>query len=91
LRAILNLTLGDTKILQPGAMINLLGEKGFEGRAIYQGIENCIKMPGIYPHIYGKEITKPYRKMGHITITGDNIVQVKEKAKEVKKHIHVIS
>ena len=91
LRAILNLPLGDTKILQTGAMINLLGEKGFEGVAVYQGLEECLKISGVYPHIYGKETTKPFRKMGHVTITGKDLSSVKQKAREVQKLIRVIS
>jgi 5-(carboxyamino)imidazole ribonucleotide synthase len=91
LRAILNLPLGDTKILQTGAMINLLGEKGYEGVAVYQGLEECLKISGVYPHIYGKETTKPFRKMGHVTITGNDLSSVKQKAKEVQKLIRVIA
>jgi 5-(carboxyamino)imidazole ribonucleotide synthase len=91
LRAILNLPLGSTEIVQAGAMINLLGEKDFEGNAIYQGLEEALKIPGVYPHIYGKEKTKPFRKMGHITITGDDLNQVKEKALRVKSLVRVIA
>lgn len=91
LRAILNLPLGDTKTLQTGAMINLLGEKGYEGVAIYDGLEECLHIPGVFPHIYGKELTKPFRKMGHVTITGNDLHSVKQKAKVVKNIIRVIS
>jgi 5-(carboxyamino)imidazole ribonucleotide synthase len=91
LRAILNLPLGDSKLIQVGAMINLLGEKGFDGPAVYKGLEECLMFNGIYPHIYGKEITKPFRKMGHITITGKDLVTVKETAKQIKQLIRVIT
>jgi 5-(carboxyamino)imidazole ribonucleotide synthase len=91
LRAILNLPLGSPEIIQAGAMINLLGEKGFEGKAVYQGLEEAISTPGVYPHIYGKEITKPFRKMGHVTITDSAIEKVKAKAKKVQGLIKVIS
>jgi 5-(carboxyamino)imidazole ribonucleotide synthase len=91
LRAILNLPLGSTEIVQAGAMINLLGEKDFEGNAIYQGLEDALKIPGVYPHIYGKEKTKPFRKMGHITITGNVLKQVKETALRVKSLVRVIT
>jgi 5-(carboxyamino)imidazole ribonucleotide synthase len=91
LRAILNLPLGSTEILQAGAMINLLGEKGFEGKAIYQGLEKALTISGVYPHIYGKETTKPFRKMGHVTITGSSLVQVKIKAMEIQGMIKVVS
>jgi 5-(carboxyamino)imidazole ribonucleotide synthase len=91
LRAILNLPLGSTEILQAGAMINLLGEKGFEGKAIYQGLEKALAISGVYPHIYGKETTKPFRKMGHVTITDSSLVQVKIKAMEIQGIIKVVS
>lgn len=91
LRAILNLPLGSTEIVQAGAMINLLGEKGFEGKAHYDGLEKALEIPGVYPHIYGKEITKSFRKMGHITIVDKNIELVKSKAKTVQILIKVIS
>jgi 5-(carboxyamino)imidazole ribonucleotide synthase len=91
LRAILNLPLGDTKIIQAGAMINLLGEKDFVGATIYDGLSACLAISGVHPHIYGKETTKPFRKMGHVTITGEDINQIKVKAKEVKNLIRVIA
>jgi 5-(carboxyamino)imidazole ribonucleotide synthase len=91
LRAILNLPLGSTDLIQAGAMINLLGEKGFEGSAIYQGLEEVLQISGVYPHIYGKETTKPFRKMGHVTITGKELDSVKEKTKSVQRLIKVIS
>ncbi len=91
LRAILNLPLGSTEIMQAGAMINLLGEKGFEGKAVYNGLAQALEIEGVYPHIYGKEITKPFRKMGHVTITDLTIEKVKAKAKKVQGLIKVIS
>ena len=72
-------------------MINLLGEKGFEGKAIYQGLEKALEMDGIYPHIYGKEFTKPFRKMGHITVTGSKLSEVKSLVKQVKSKVKVRS
>ncbi len=91
LRAILNLPLGTTDLIQAGAMINLLGEKGFEGSAYYQGLEEILQIPGVFPHIYGKETTKPFRKMGHVTITGKNLDEVKEKTALVQKLVKVIA
>lgn len=91
LRAILNLPLGSTEIIQAGAMINLLGEKGFEGKAVYDGLDQALEIEGVYPHIYGKETTKPFRKMGHVTITDSAIEKVKAKAKKVQCLIRVIS
>lgn len=91
IRAILNLPLGATDLIQAGAMINLLGEKEFEGNAVYQGLDEVLAIPGVYPHIYGKEITKPFRKMGHVTITGKDIDSVKKTTELVQKIIKVIS
>jgi 5-(carboxyamino)imidazole ribonucleotide synthase len=91
LRAILNLPLGDTSLIQAGAMINLVGEKEFNGPVIYDGLENLLSIPGVFPHLYGKEISKPFRKMGHITITGKNIDELKAKRDKIKGLIRVIS
>ncbi len=84
LRAILNLPLGSTRLLYPGAMINLLGEKDHTGTARYEGLNELLTHSNVHPHLYGKEKTKPFRKMGHITITGSTIQEVKEKAQSIK-------
>ena len=89
LRAILGLPLGDTGILKPTAMINLLGEDGFTGLAKYEGLEEVISEKGVYVHLYGKKITKPFRKMGHVTITHDNREVLKQKAAWVKQKLKV--
>ena len=68
LRAILNLPLGDTAIIKAGVMVNLLGDFGYEGIAIYQGIEDVLKFSGVYIHLYGKEKIAEGRKMGHVNI-----------------------
>jgi 5-(carboxyamino)imidazole ribonucleotide synthase len=72
-------------------MINLVGEKEFNGPVIYDGLENLLSIPGVFPHLYGKEISKPFRKMGHITITGKNIDELKAKRDKIKGLIRVIS
>ncbi|WP_339608884.1 5-(carboxyamino)imidazole ribonucleotide synthase [uncultured Roseivirga sp.] len=89
LRAILNLPLGSTKIVQPAAMVNLLGEADFEGPAKYEGMENVLGQEGIHVHLYGKRITKPHRKMGHATITASNIEGLKEKVNFVKAELKI--
>ena len=89
LRSVLNLPLGDTTLITPGAMINILGEKGYTGPAIYEGLEKILGISGVHPHIYGKSDTKPFRKMGHVTITGETLIQVKRIADEVKETIKV--
>jgi 5-(carboxyamino)imidazole ribonucleotide synthase len=78
-------------LIQAGAMINLVGEKEFNGPVIYDGLENLLSIPGVFPHLYGKEISKPFRKMGHITITGKNIDELKAKRDKIKGFIRVIS
>jgi len=91
LRTILNFPLGDTSITQPSAMVNLLGEEGYSGKAKYEGLEEVLKIPGIYVHLYGKAITKPFRKMGHVTIVDMDIETLKKKAKFVKHTLKVIA
>ena len=91
LRSVLNLPLGDTSIIQPGVMINLIGEEGFEGDVIYEGLEKILSIPGVKPHIYGKGKTKPFRKMGHITIVNKDLDFAKEIGRKVQKMIKVKS
>jgi 5-(carboxyamino)imidazole ribonucleotide synthase len=91
MRSVLNLPLGDTRIIQPGVMINLLGEKGFQGSVIYQGLETAIAIPGVKPHIYGKAETKSFRKMGHITIVAPTLEEAKTNGRIVKELVKVIS
>jgi 5-(carboxyamino)imidazole ribonucleotide synthase len=89
LRAIFNLPLGDTRCITNAVMVNLLGEKGFEGIAKYEGLENILSKDGVYVHLYGKKYTKPFRKMGHITIVDEDREKAIEKAKFVKETIKV--
>ena len=89
LRAVLNLPLGSVDLIIPAAMANLLGEDGFAGKAKYEGIEECMSMKGVYIHLYGKKLTKPFRKMGHVTITDASIESLKEKARRVKDTLKV--
>ena len=91
LRSVLNLPLGNTDLIQAGVMINLLGENGFEGNVYYEGLEKALEIPGVKPHIYGKEITKPFRKMGHVTIVNSDLEKAKEIGREVQNLIKVKS
>ena len=91
MRSVLNLPLGDTRTIQPGVMINLLGEKGYQGSVIYQGLENAIAVPGVKPHIYGKAETKSFRKMGHITIVAPTLEEAKTNGRKVKELVKVIA
>jgi 5-(carboxyamino)imidazole ribonucleotide synthase len=72
-------------------MVNLLGEEGHTGPAKYEGLEEVLAIKGVYVHLYGKAITKPYRKMGHVTITGRKKKRLAEKAKFVKENLKVKS
>jgi len=91
LRSILNLPLGNTENKVAGIMVNLVGEEGFSGEVIYQNIEKIIKIDGVTPHIYGKKETRPFRKMGHVTIVNSDINKAREIAQKVKETIRVIS
>lgn len=91
LRAILGLPLGDTGITSPAVMLNLLGEKGHTGDAVYSGIEQTLEMSGVHIHLYGKEKTKPFRKMGHVTVTAPTLEDARKKALQVKQLLKVIS
>jgi 5-(carboxyamino)imidazole ribonucleotide synthase len=91
IRAILNLPLGNTASKVAGIMVNLVGEEGFSGPVIYQNIEKIMAIDGVTPHIYGKRETRPFRKMGHVTIVNENMDKARKIAEEVKNSIRVIS
>jgi 5-(carboxyamino)imidazole ribonucleotide synthase len=91
LRAILGLPLGSTKITKPSVMVNLLGEEAQSGPAIFEGLEDVMGLEGVYVHLYGKRFTKPFRKMGHVTIVSDSPEEAKEKAVIVKNKIRIIA
>ena len=91
LRSIFNLPLGDTRSISNAVMINLLGEKGHDGLAKYDGLEKIMAIYGVYVHLYGKKYTKPFRKMGHITIVDQNRDHAIEKARYIQQTLKVIS
>ncbi len=91
LRAILNLPLGNTNSKVAGIMVNLVGEEGFSGPVVYENIEKIMAIDGVTPHIYGKRETRPFRKMGHVTIVNENMTEARRIAEEVKNCIRVIS
>ncbi len=91
LRAIFNLPLGDTASRANAIMVNLLGEEGYEGLAKYEGIEEALAIPGVYVHLYGKKYTKPFRKMGHVTIVNQDRALAIEVARKVQNLIKVIA
>jgi 5-(carboxyamino)imidazole ribonucleotide synthase len=90
-RAILNIPLGDTEQLCPAAMLNLLGAEGQEGIATYNGLEEAMRIPGVFPHLYGKQMTKPFRKMGHVTVLDATIEGLQKKADKIKTAIQVVA
>jgi 5-(carboxyamino)imidazole ribonucleotide synthase len=91
LRAILNLPLGSTKLKLPSVMINILGSEGFEGSVIYEGLTESMAIEGVKIHLYGKKITKPYRKMGHVTVLSSTLECALQKADRVKQLLKVKS
>ena len=91
LRAILDLPLGNTDSKVAGVMVNLVGAEGYQGDVIYENIEQILAMEGVTPHIYGKRETRPFRKMGHVTIVNKDIEKARTIAEKVKQTIKVIA
>lgn len=91
IRAILDLPLGSTDSKVAGIMVNLVGAEGHTGDVAYENMEEILKLEGVVPHIYGKKQTRPFRKMGHVTIVNNDMVKAREIAQKVKETIKVIS
>lgn len=91
LRAVLNYPLGDTHAHSYAAMINLLGAEGYEGEARYEGMETLLETPGVHPFLYGKTMTKPFRKMGHVTIVDKELESLKRKVENLKNAVRIIA
>ena len=91
LRAILDLPLGNTDSKVAGIMVNLVGAEGFSGNVVYENIEKIMAIDGVTPHIYGKKQTRPFRKMGHVTIVNENMNEARKIAETVKNTIRVVS
>lgn len=89
LKAIFNLPLGDTSSIYHAVMVNVLGESGYEGPAVYEGLEEILKLSGVYVHLYGKKITKPGRKMGHVTILDEERQAAINKARKIQELLKV--
>jgi len=89
LRSICNLPLGNTSTLTPAVMLNLFGEKEHTGTPYYEGFEKAMQLSGVFIHLYGKAQTKPFRKMGHVTVLDQNLQKAKEKALEIQKILKV--
>lgn len=91
IRCILDLPLGNTDSTVAAVMVNLVGEEGYTGNVIYDGIEDILAMPGVTPHIYGKKQTRPFRKMGHVTVVDKDLAVAREVAAQVKERIKVVT
>ena len=91
LRSIIGLPLGDTSLRSPSVMLNILGEEGYSGSVHYLGLEETLKLRGVYIHLYGKAETRPFRKMGHITVLDSEAASAYKMAKTVKDHFKIIS
>ncbi|MGY8967463.1 MAG: 5-(carboxyamino)imidazole ribonucleotide synthase [Flavobacteriales bacterium] len=91
IRAILDLPLGNTENKVSGVMVNLVGAENHSGAVYYEQMNTILAMPGVIPHIYGKKDTRPFRKMGHVTIINENLEVARKIAEDVKKTIQVIS
>lgn len=91
LRAILGFPLGSSESKVAGVMVNLVGEEDYTGNVVYQHIEEIFELTGVTPHIYGKKETRPFRKMGHVTIINKDLDEARDIAEKVKKTIKVIS
>jgi 5-(carboxyamino)imidazole ribonucleotide synthase len=89
IRAVTNLPLGSTKLISPAVMVNLLGEEGYEGEPIIEGIHDALEIPELSFHFYAKSFTKPFRKMGHITVLDDDIDKALEKAMKAKSILKI--
>ena len=90
LRAILDLPLGNTDSKLAGIMVNLVGEEGFTGNVVYENMTEILSWDGVTPHIYGKKQTRPFRKMGHVTIVNEHSTEAHRIAEKVKNTIRVI-
>ncbi|MDF2386334.1 5-(carboxyamino)imidazole ribonucleotide synthase [Nostoc ellipsosporum NOK] len=90
-RIILDYPLGNTDPIMPSAMVNLVGADGFSGPAVYEGLEEVLKIDNAFVHIYGKKETKPGRKMGHVTVIAATKQDLLFNANKVKNLIKVTS
>jgi len=90
-RVILGYPLGNTDLILPGAIVNLLGSEGCEGEAHYEGLDDVLQMDNVFVHIYGKTDTKAGRKMGHVTIISREKQDLVYKAHKIRNTLKVIS
>jgi 5-(carboxyamino)imidazole ribonucleotide synthase len=91
IRAIVGLPLGDTSLIRPTVMVNLLGDIHYEGDTIIKGLYEALTLKGVSVHIYGKKQSKPKRKMGHITAVADTVARAKDLAERAYDAMWIIS
>jgi len=91
IRALLDLPLGATRNKAAAVMVNLVGKEGHEGNVIYKNMDQILAIEGVSPHLYGKKQTRPFRKMGHVTIVNESVEVARKMAEEVKETIEVIA
>ena len=90
-RIIIGYPLGNTKPILPSAIVNILGAEGFSGNVIYTGLDEVLKVDNVFVHLYGKQQTKPGRKMGHVTILNSERQELAQQAMAVKQLLIVCS
>ena len=90
-RAVCDMPLGDTALKSPAVMVNLVGAEGYQGPVRYEGFNRVLAMPDVYIHLYGKAETRPFRKMGHVTIIRPNVSEAIEIAQQIKEEMQVIA
>ena len=90
-RAVCDMPLGDTALKSPAVMVNLVGAEGYQGPVRYEGFNRVLTMPDVYIHLYGKAETRPFRKMGHVTIVRPNVSEAIEIAQQIKEEMQVIA
>lgn len=90
-RVLKNLPLADTSAFRFSGMLNLVGEENYTGKVKYVGLENVLKLPNAYVHLYGKTETKPGRKMGHINVLADSREELLEQLIQIKSLVKVVA
>ena len=88
IRAIADLPLGDPSLIKPSVMRNILGS-GKKGKAKVVGFESALEVKGAKVHIYNKKMARPGRKMGHLTVTADNLNEAAQKAYKASELIDI--
>jgi 5-(carboxyamino)imidazole ribonucleotide synthase len=89
IRAVMGLPLGETSLRSAAVMVNLVGSAGLSGPVLYEGLDRVLAMPGVFVHLYGKPKTRPYRKMGHVTVVHPDLNHAMQIADRVEESLHI--